>query len=269
MKAVIAALVLLALSPLAAHAQVTEGDDAPLRFGRFEAEGQVRYGFLSVGGVHELDRSYFDPAAQPTGKIFPLETVKILPPVVPGKIIGVEPDKSGAPVVFAKLPSSIVGDQGAVIVPKDQKIEAEPEMAIVIARQAKDVPEADAASYIAGVTGALDVAIAGAVAPPRLDATGRDTFAPMGPWIVPGLYYDRLRLTVTVNGKPAPQGSTGKMIEPVAKLVSRLSRLFTLEPGDVILAGTSGRPLALKAGDAVEVSLEGVGALRVTVKDPP
>ena len=70
-------MAMLLLAALAAagpaQAQATLGDDAPLRFGRFEAEGQARYGVLSVGGVHELDRSFLDPAARVTGRVFPLE----------------------------------------------------------------------------------------------------------------------------------------------------------------------------------------------------
>src|SRR3954452_2528568 len=119
-------LVVLVLAALAvsgeASAQVTLGDDAPLRFGRFEADGQIRYGVLSAGGVHEIDRSFLDPAAQVTGRVFPLEGLKLLAPVVPSKIIGIAlnypdnpplPGNAGpGPGYFAKLPSAVIGDQG-------------------------------------------------------------------------------------------------------------------------------------------------------------
>jgi 2-keto-4-pentenoate hydratase/2-oxohepta-3-ene-1,7-dioic acid hydratase in catechol pathway len=262
----LAALALLMLAAGPAPGQVTEGDDAPLRFGRFEAEGAARFGYLSVGGLHEIDRSYFAPGAELTGRVFPLEQVKPLAPAVPAKVIGVEAGKAkGDVMVFAKLPSAVVGDGAAVIVPKGETIEAQAEIAVVIARTARNVSEDEALSHVAGVTAALDVSLAGAGSPPRLEATARDTFAPLGPYIVPGLYYDRLKITATVNGKAV--GTGAGMIEPVARLVSRVSRLFTLEPGDVILTGTPGKRFALKAGDRVELALEGVGALGVTVKD--
>ena len=112
-----------------ASAQVTLGDDAPLRFGRFEADGQIRYGVLSAGGVHEIDRSFLDPAAQVTGRVFPLEGLKLLPPVIPGKIIGIAlnypdnpplPGNAGpGPGYFAKLPSALIGDHDEIVPPAD------------------------------------------------------------------------------------------------------------------------------------------------------
>jgi 2-keto-4-pentenoate hydratase/2-oxohepta-3-ene-1,7-dioic acid hydratase in catechol pathway len=265
------ALLWLLTGQAAALAQATEGDDAPLRFGRFEAEGQVRHGFLSVGGLHEIDRSYFAPGAVTTGRVFPVESVRLVSPVDPRRVIGVERRDGAAanagPIVFAKLPSAVVGDRAAVIVPKGEAIEAEAEIAVVIARTARNVSEADALSHVAGVTAALDVSLAGTGSPPHLEATARDTFAPLGPFIVPGLYYDRLKMTASVNGKAVQTGAGGRMIEPVAALVSRMSRLFTLEPGDVILTGTPGGRFALKAGDQVELALEGVGTLTVTVRN--
>jgi 2-keto-4-pentenoate hydratase/2-oxohepta-3-ene-1,7-dioic acid hydratase in catechol pathway len=275
-------LVLLALAgvPAVAMAQATEGDDAPLRFGRFEAEGKVRYGYLSVGGIHEIDRSYFEPDAVVTGRVFPLEAVKMLAPVVPGKVIALaqsykgEPAIKGmpeGPVAFAKLPTAVIGGDAAIVVPPGiDAVAAAGEVVLVIGKPARNVSEAEAMSHVAGVTAGLDVSAgvpAGAL--PSLATTGRDTFAPLGPWIVPGLYYDRLRLQVSVNGKPVGKGSTSALSEPVAKIVARLSTLFTLEPGDVIFTGTAAPAFPLKAGDSVEVELEGVGALRNTVVAAP
>jgi len=98
-----------------------------------------------------------------------------------------------------------------------------------------------------------------------LRSKGSDTFAPLGPWIVPGLDYDDLTVTTRLNGEVVQQDSTANMIHGVAELVSHLSRSFTLEPGDLVYTGTSGNTGALRPGDVVEVQLEGVGTLRNTV----
>ncbi|HEX2431851.1 MAG TPA: fumarylacetoacetate hydrolase family protein [Aestuariivirgaceae bacterium] len=275
-------MAMLLLAALAAagpaHAQATLGDDAPLRFGRFEAEGQARYGVLSVGGVHELDRSFLDPAARVTGRVFPLEGLKLLPPVVPSKIIGIAlnypdnpplPDKAGpGPGYFAKLPSALIGDGGEIVPPADStNLNYEGEMVVVIGKQARKVSQKEALDYVFGVTAGNDVTERGYPFSPLqvLRAKGSDSFAPLGPWIVPGLLYDDLRLTTRLNGEVVQSARTSRMIKKVAAIVSDLSQQFTLEPGDLIFTGTPGKTRAMKPGDMIEVELDGVGVLRSQV----
>ena len=260
-------------------AQAVDGDDAPLRFGRFEYEGKVWYGFLSSGGVHQLDRSYFDAKARLTGKVIGLDKVRLLAPVVPKKVIGIawnyksHHDQGGSKKsrnlkFFAKLPSSVIATGGEIIPPPgSSNLHYEGEMVIVISDRAKNVPINKADDYIFGVTIGNDVTERGFPFSPFdvLRSKGSDTMAPLGPWIVPGLSYDRLRLVTKLNGKVVQKTSTRKMIFSVNQIVSILSRYITLEPGDVIYTGTPGKTGALKAGDKVEVSLEGVGVLENNV----
>ena len=263
---------------MTAAAQITAGDDGPLRFGRFEHQGKVHYGFISFGGVHTLTGSFFDETTVVTGNIIPLEDVKVLPPVVPGKVIGIAQNyknqggKDGKLKFFAKLPSSIIGSEDVIVPPPGSSdLRYEGEMVIVMGARTRNVSEKDALSYVFGVTAGNDITEKsfGADGFSVLKAKGADTFAPLGPWISPGLTVDNLKLEVQVNGKTVQKGSTRHMVHSAARIISELSRYITLEAGDVIYTGTPGKTAALKEGDVVDVLLEGIGRLRNTVGAPP
>lgn len=268
------ALILLA-GHLAAQAQVTEGDDAPLRFGRFEHQGKVVHGFLSAGGIHELSGGFFEEGTVRTGRVIPLEEVKVLAPVLPGKVIGIAlnykshgGEKTDEPKFFAKMPSSVIAHEGTIVPPKGSKnLHYEGEVVIVMGARAKNVPEAQALEYVFGVTAGNDVTERsfGSGGFDVLRAKGADTLAPLGPWIVPGLSIDNLKLETQVNGKTVQQGSTKQMIHSMAKIISTVSKYVTLEPGDVIYTGTPGITRPLNEGDVIDVMVEGVGRLRNTV----
>jgi 2-keto-4-pentenoate hydratase/2-oxohepta-3-ene-1,7-dioic acid hydratase in catechol pathway len=116
LKSALGGLALLVFAAgLPVQAQVTEGHDAPLRFGRFEHDGKVFHGYLSAGGIHELSGGFFDKETVITGRVIPLEEVKILAPVLPGKVIGIAlnykshgGEKTDEPQFFAKLPSAVI-----------------------------------------------------------------------------------------------------------------------------------------------------------------
>ena len=275
-------LLIPALALLAAHAasaQVTEGDDAPLRFGRFEHEGKAAYGVLAVGGVHELDRSFLDPDAKTTGRVFKLDDVRLLVPIVPSKVIGIARNYKGQvdprpdePGFFAKLASGLVDPEGEILPPPGSSdLHFEGEMVIVIARRARNVAAADAGEYIFGVTAGNDVTERSYPFEPFsvLRTKGFDGSGPLGPWIVPGLSYDRLKLTTRLNGEVVQQASTREMLFSSHEILAAVSRYITLEPGDVIYTGTPGTTRAMKPGDVLEVELEGVGVLRNTVRKAP
>jgi 2-keto-4-pentenoate hydratase/2-oxohepta-3-ene-1,7-dioic acid hydratase in catechol pathway len=278
LKSALCALLLLCISLTSAGAQVTEGDDAPLRFGRFEHDGKVLYGYLSVGGIHELSGGFFEKDTHITGRVIPLEEVKILAPVLPGKVIGIALNykshggtKTAEPQFFAKLPSSIIAHEATIVPPKGSKdLHYEGEMVIVMGATARNVSEKEALSYVFGVTAGNDVTERsfGAGGFDILKAKGSDTLGPLGPWIVPGLTLDNLKFETMVNGKTVQKASTRQMIHSSAKIISTLSKYMTLEPGDVIYTGTAGTTTPLKEGDVVEVLVEGVGILRNTVGKP-
>ena len=267
----------MALS-LQAGAQTVAGDDTPLQFGRFEYQGKAYYGFLAVGGIHELTGSFFDAATKTTGRVIPLEEAKILAPVIPTKVIGIAlnyPSHGGTKTpdlaFFAKLPSAVIGPEEKIIPPPgSSNLHYEGELVIVMGARARNVSEDEALDYVYGVTAGNDVTERGYGFSPFvvLKAKGADTLSPLGPWIVPGLDYDKLELRTRVNGKIVQKTSTSKMIASCAKIISQLSRYMTLEPGDLIYTGTPGKTGALKPGDVVEIDIEGIGILRNTVGQP-
>lgn len=275
-RTTIIGLCLLVLSwAVPAIAQTVAGDDTPLRFGRVEYQGKIHYGFVAVGGVHLLTGSFFDAKTEHSGNVVPLEDVKILPPVVPSKVIGIAFNYKGAPApkhdgmaFFAKLPSAVIGPGEEIVPPPGSKdLHYEGELVIVMGLRTKNISEKDALKHVYGVTIGNDITEHGFGRSPFvvLKAKGADTLSPLGPWIVPGLDYDNLKLQTTVNGKVVQKASTRQMKRSCAKIIAELSRYMTLEPGDVIYTGTPGKTGPLKPGDEVEVRIEGVGRLKNTV----
>ncbi len=273
-KTLLAGIALIACIAGPALAQVTEGDDAPLRFGRFEHNGKVFHGYLSAGGIHTLTGSFFDKETTVTGEVIPLNQVKVLAPVVPGKVIGIALNykshggEAGDLQFFAKLPSSIIGQDDVIIPPKGStNLHYEGEMVIVMGARARNVSEKQALEYVFGVTAGNDITERsfGSGGFTVLKSKGSDTFGPLGPWIAPGLTLDNLKFETYVNGKVVQSASTRQMIHSSAKIISELSTYMTLEPGDVIYTGTAGTTTPLKEGDVVDVLLEGIGRLRNTV----
>ncbi len=271
----LAALLFVAAAALPAAAQTVAGDDTPLRFGRVEVDGKVHHGFVAVGGVHLLTGSFLDPTTEHAGRVVPLEEVKVLAPVVPTKVIGIAFNYPGPMAkkhkqmaFFAKLPSAVIGPDAEIVPPPGSKdLHYEGELAIVMGLRTRNVSENDALKRVYGITIGNDITERGYGTSPFvvLKAKGADTLSPLGPWIVPGLDYDNLKLETRVNGKVVQKSSTKRMIRSCARIIAELSRYMTLEPGDVIYTGTPGKTGPLKPGDVVEVEIEGVGTLKNTV----
>ncbi len=252
-------------------------DDQPRKYLRFHFDGADYFGVLVSDTIFELDGDFLD-GAQETGRSIPLEAVQLLPPVVPSKVIGLAFNyaaregftASDPPALFAKLPSAVI-PHGAEIIIADAAHEPhfEGEMVIVIGTRAREVSRDEALGHVFGVTIGNDVTAHGLPQTPFhvLRAKSMDTYAPLGPWIVPGLDYDNLTLTTHVNGERVQHRSTRRMVHGVAEIVAAISAEMTLEPGDVIYTGTPGGSAALQPGDVVEITLEGVGTLRNSVAD--
>lgn len=216
--------------------------------------------------------------------------VKFLPPVTdPRKIVCVglnykdHAAESGMPipkepVLFSKFPTALIGQGDNIVVPKvSSKVDYEAELVIVIGKRGRHLSEADALKCIAGYTVGHDVSARDW----QLEKDGKqwmagktfDTFAPCGPVIVttddmpdPHICPIRLRL----NGKTMQNSNTNQLIFRVEQIVSYISQVFTVEPGDLIFTGTppgvgaahKPNPMWLKPGDVCEVEIEGIGVLR-------
>ncbi|HEV8148620.1 MAG TPA: fumarylacetoacetate hydrolase family protein, partial [Gemmatimonadales bacterium] len=209
-----------------------------------------------------------------TGRSVKLAAVKLLAPVVPGKVIAVglnyqshlgERPAAAYPGLFAKLPSAIIGTEAEIVYPADaENLHYEGEMVVVIGKRAKNVSVAEAPQYVFGVTAGNDVSERNWQKNDLqwFRAKASDTFGPLGPAIVTGLNYGDLLLQTRLNGETVQSQRTKQLIFDVPTVVSYLSRYVTLEPGDIIYTGTPGTTRAMKPGDLVEVELEGVGVLR-------
>ena len=183
-----------------------------------------------------------------------------------------------APTLFAKFRNSLIGPYGTIVLPAVSGfVDYEAELAVVIGTTAKDVSEADALEYVAGVMALNDVSARDLQTQTSQWLPGKalDTFAPCGPALV---LLDEIEdiqalgIKTRLNGELVQDGNTSEMIFAVAETVAYLSRLMTLVPGDVIATGTPAGvgfervpQLRLHDGDVVEVEIEGVGSLRNTV----
>lgn len=178
--------------------------------------------------------------------------------------------------MFLESPDSVIGPGGTVVLPNHDVtiFHHEAELAVVIGQRAKDLPADERAlDAIAGYTCAIDVSARGLgrIGPSRIGKSF-DTFTPLGPAIVTRdeiVDPQRLSVSLTVNGEPRQQYSTVDMEYPVVDVLAFISGYMTLVPGDVILCGTNHQGLgAIQDGDAIRMSIEGVGELAVTVSDP-
>ena len=187
------------------------------------------------------------------------------------------------PIIFMKATSAVCGPNDPIIIPRgSEKTDWEVELAVVIGKRAKYVAEAQAMDHVAGYCICNDVS-------ERAFQTERqgqwtkgksaDNFGPLGPWLVTRDEVadpQALPMWLTVNGAKRQDGSTKTMVYGVAHLVSYLSQFMTLEPGDVISTGTPPGvgmgmkpPTYLKAGDVVELGIEGLGQQRQVCIDDP
>lgn len=197
-----------------------------------------------------------------------------------------EQDKM-VPPIFIKPQTCVTGPGGPVVLPKvGRQIDWEAELAVVIGKRAKYVSPERALSHVFGYTCMLDISERGLRIRNRTEDRGRDkffdwlngkwmdTFAPQGPWIttrdeIPDP--QDLSVTLSVNGAQKQNGQTAQMIFPVAEIISYLSHLVTLLPGDIISTGTpagvgASKEDFLKDGDHVEMAIQGVGTLAVKVR---
>ncbi|MDP6442989.1 MAG: fumarylacetoacetate hydrolase family protein [Pirellulaceae bacterium] len=181
------------------------------------------------------------------------------------RIAGQVPEKFQTPQPFFKSPSSVVGPGENIVLPKGAEVvHYEAELVVVIGKRAQNVSKENALEYVLGVTCGNDVSARkwqkGDVQWWR--AKGSDTFGPCGPVILSGVNYDDLLVQLRLNGEVRQKESTSQLIHDVASTVSFISKHTTLQPGDLIFTGTSGKTDILKAGDTVEVDIAGVGVLK-------
>jgi 2-keto-4-pentenoate hydratase/2-oxohepta-3-ene-1,7-dioic acid hydratase in catechol pathway len=252
-----------------------------MRIGRFTTldNQTARFGVIEGNAIRplRLDETFANFTELSTGEPVELATAQLLAPVAPSKIICVGRNYQDhaaelgnpmppEPLLFLKPPSAIIGSGDTIVLPPESsRVEHEGELGVVIARPARHVrDDEDALSYVLGYTCVNDVTARDLQ---RKDvqftrAKSFDTFCPVGPFIETDLEPGDLQVTTRVNGEVRQQGRTSAMAFPVAHLIRYISRIMTLNPGDLISTGTPSGVSQLRNGDTVEVEVEGVGILR-------
>lgn len=243
---------------------------------RASASAAAHYAVLDNDSVREITAAPWTGWSQ-TPHAWPLASVRLVAPVAPGKIVcigrnyaahaaelGNEVPKE--PLMFLKPPSSIVGPEDPIVLTRySQRVEHEGELAIVIGRRCSHLADSDdALSFVLGYTCLNDVT-ARDIQKSDVQFTrgkGFDTFCPIGPHIETDLNPANVLVETHVSGALRQSGNTSLMIYPCAFLVRWISRMMTLEPGDVIATGTPAGVGPLVAGDIAEVSVAGIGVLR-------
>ena len=171
------------------------------------------------------------------------------------------------PSYFLKPPSSLARHGDEVVRPRGCRyLNYEGEVAVVVGRRMKRVREEDALEYVEAYTAANDFGLHDFRHADRgsmLRVKGQDGFCPLGPGLVAAGDVDPadLALRTYVNGELVQEGSTGELLWPIAYMLADLSRLVTLEPGDVLLSGTPANSRPVQPGDVVEVEVDGIGRL--------
>jgi 2-keto-4-pentenoate hydratase/2-oxohepta-3-ene-1,7-dioic acid hydratase in catechol pathway len=248
-----------------------------MSFGVLDGDGQV----AQIEG-HPFGRISF------TGTRYAQADVRLLSPILPSKVVCVGKnyaahiaemntgDAPKEPLLFLKPSTSVIGPGDAIrIPPGSTNVHHEAELAVVIgARGARHVTPEQALSSVFGYTIGNDVTERDMQ---KSDgqwtrAKGFDSFCPIGPWIETdlagvGLDPADLEVTCTVDGEPRQQGRTSQLIFSIPTLISYISQVMTLLPGDVVLTGTPSGVGPIRAGQHVDITIEGLGRLTNTVAD--
>ncbi|MCX6350020.1 MAG: fumarylacetoacetate hydrolase family protein [Candidatus Aureabacteria bacterium] len=249
-----------------------------MRIVRFQSGRRIRYGVIAGDAVRELRGDPFRALA-PTGGVFPLDRVRLLSPCLPSKVVAVGLNYAGharevrmapppEPILFLKPSSAVIGPGDPIVYPLGVgRLDPEAELAAVIGTAARNVPVSEAGRHIFGFTCLNDVTARDLQARDKQWTRSKsfDTFCPIGPWIETEIDPGNLAVRLRVNGETRQDSTTAGLIFPVAELVSFISSVMTLAPGDVIATGTPSGIAPVGIGDVVEVEIEGIGILRNTV----
>jgi 2-keto-4-pentenoate hydratase/2-oxohepta-3-ene-1,7-dioic acid hydratase in catechol pathway len=251
-----------------------------VRIARFTSGGDPRFGVVDGDpGDERITVLTGDPLFMPvqtTGEQVRVDEVRLLAPVIPrSKVVGIGRNYAAhaaelgnevppEPLAFLKPNTSVVGpDDPIVLPPQSSRVDYEGELAVVIRRLCRDVPVERAGEVILGYTVANDVTARDLQASDGQwwRAKGFDSFCPLGPYLVIDLDVADLRVTTRLDGVTVQDARTSQMIFDVPALVAHVSAAMTLLPGDVILTGTPDGVGSIRAGQRVEVEVEGIGVL--------
>ena len=247
-----------------------------MRLIRFQTKKEpIQYGWVNNDLVGILTGSPFGEF-QRLEAMMPLDSVDLLPPVIPGKIICVgrnyaeharetNSEVPTTPLLFLKPPSAVIGPGKTIYLPpQSQQVDHEAELVVVIGKPGRWIQPTDASGHIFGYTVGNDVTARDLQ---RRDgqwtrSKGFDTFCPLGSWIDTEFDPTDAMITCHVNGVLRQMASTRDMIFHIDQIIAFASSIMTLEAGDMIMTGTPAGISPLNPGDIVEVAIDGLGKLR-------
>ena len=249
-----------------------------MRLVRFLADGCCGYGLMEEGGIRPVAWEPFDYIVD-TVEIVDPDAAQLLAPVVPTKIVAVGLNYTDhapelnmeipeEPLLFLKAPNTVLQPGGEVVYPQQsRRVDYEAELSVVIGTTARSVSESDALSYVLGYTCGLDITARDLqVADGQWTrAKNFDTFCPLGPWVETELDPGDLEINLRLNDELRQSSRTSRLIFGVPYLVSFISGIMTLNPGDVIMTGTPSGVGEVKPGDRIEMEIEGIGSLTCTI----
>jgi 2-keto-4-pentenoate hydratase/2-oxohepta-3-ene-1,7-dioic acid hydratase in catechol pathway len=248
-----------------------------MRIVRFEMSGRSGYGILEGEKISVLWGTPYDGLEHTSGEGMSLPEVTLLAPCEPTKIValGLNYRDHAAeighplpeePLLFIKPSTAVIGPDEDIVYPAmSRQVDYEAELAVVIGRTCRHIKAEDFRDYVLGYTCINDVTARDLQ---RKDgqftrSKGFDTFAPLGPWIETAIPDpDNLTVEAYLNGERRQHGNTRNMVFGVAAQVSFISRIMTLQPGDVIATGTPFGIGPMQPGDVVEIRVEGIGRLQ-------
>jgi len=248
-----------------------------MKFIRFADSDLVEhYGVIEGNDIYEIKESPFESVSR-TNVRFSVDNIKFLPPCKPSKIVAVglnykdHAEEMGKPIpdepiLFIKPSTSVIAHEDNIIYPDhmSSRVDYEGELGVVIGKEAKNIDSKNTENYIFGYTCINDITARDLQAKDGqfTRAKGFDTFAPLGPYIETEIDPSNLELKTYLNGKTKQHSRTSNLIFSVPRLLSFISQVMTLYPGDVISTGTPSGIAPMKPGDKVEVEIQGIGLLR-------
>ena len=243
-----------------------------MHIARFSLNEQIQWGIVEGDEIRAIEGDLYD-GPRAGGRLCALSDAKLLAPIDAhaNKVVAIAAnygDKAGrdGPGIFMKQPGTVIGPDDSIIYPRiGVRIIHEAEVGIVIGRQARHISVEDALDYVLGYTCVNDVSANELTnndvgAGMSLRWKHFDTFCPLGPVVATDIDGDNLRVQCRVNGKTDVDSNSANMLWGVAELISWVSDVMTLYPGDIIPSGCPGVD-EIKIGDVVEVEVEGIGVL--------
>lgn len=247
-----------------------------MRFVRFSTKSfEPRYGWVMGDKVGLIEGNLFGEYRRLDATI-DLNSIRLLPPSVPSKIICmgrnyVEHARElgnavpETPLIFLKPPTAIIGMEDTIILPpQSNQVEHEAELVVVIGKTGRWIAVEEAQQFIFGYTIGNDVTARDLQKKDGQWTRGKgfDTFCPIGPWIDSELDVTDTLITCKVNGELRQMASTREMVFSIPQIITYISSIMTLNPGDLIFTGTPSGVGPIEDRDEIEIEIEGIGRLR-------